>query len=365
MNVSLSLLRRTSSILAPGALLAVLLAPADDAEARSLNLSWSPPKKAVADPAAPRRPGDADYVDPGPFAGPVAEKRAGEVVFSTAPIGMTAADDAAAIESWDLAGPLYIRYFAAESQQNLLPQCREADRRVFMDAMVNPAEGAPWQGDAVISLRHLRVESPELRPVGSVTAALTDSFGTPTTLWDRAHKPDDAIVAFNSALVPQLVEGENQVVFKVQIECNGRALDLANGTLSVSVTAGRKAAWLKAYGTRPPVPTFKDNAATSAKVLELMRARDDWRNEEIRGAVVSSDAWEPVRNELTGVLVKYRLSTLLLVHDVGEPNPDVCKGIDVLVSKDPAGSSLAFEGVGTNVPLPCSTLPPAPRSGAR
>ena len=319
------------------------------------SISWSPPRRPAADPNAPLKAGAAGYVDPGAFAGPVAERRAGEVVFSSAPISLTATDDAAAISTWDLSTPLHMRFFAEESQQNLLPGCE--DRRFTVNLMVNPPEGAPFMGDAVLLLRAFKLAEPTARPAATLTSDAAQSFRAPTT-WSAQEDPKLGIVrTFNAEVVPQLVPGDNLLAFRVSLDCRGRDVTVADGELTVVVTEATKATYLKAYGTRLPAPTHPENGSISRQILSVLAGDANWAEDRLLGAQVTSAAWEPIRNELTGVLTGHRIGALILTHRQDEPNPDVCVATATRFVRDASGGPLRYEGGAQGWALPCSSAP--------
>jgi hypothetical protein len=67
---------------------------------------------------------EAAYIDPGPWSGPLAQKHAGKVVFSSSPIPYDGTDDSSMYTTYTLGEPLFIRMWSKDSPNNLRP-CAE------------------------------------------------------------------------------------------------------------------------------------------------------------------------------------------------------------------------------------------------
>lgn len=302
--------------------------------------------------------GDGDYVDPGPAYGPVAAKRAGQVVFSSAPIPMDAADDSTAYASYTLGAPLYIRYFAADSPHNLMPRCSEP--HVVLRAEVNGeyAGKAPsfWNSFGGYDVSDLNT-----RGASSLSNEIDLAFTTPST-WtgEREVAGEAAVREFNGQVIPKLKEGSNDLRVLVTMMCSGAEADdpiVAEGTLKIDVPAGGVAAYLTKFGTRLGKSPHPDNKKLVPQILKAMQNKSDWDNEDFIGAQVISEDWEPVRNEYTGVLTELRVTAALIVRAKKESSKEACRLFTMGFGKDPAGGSLYYAWTGDMTPFPCSNAP--------
>jgi hypothetical protein len=308
--------------------------------------------------AGPLSPGDTGYLDPGPFSGPLAQKYAGQFVFSSKPISAQEADDSSVYASYNLGEPLYIRTFDRESPHNLKPGCKQP-RRLFR-ADVNgkfagkvpatiPGFGNYWE------------DVPATRGGVSLTYDLATPLNTPTT-WslERESHANSLIRTFNSGVVAQLQEGPNTVHLVMTLDCGtADATDLvaAEGTLSVNVAPGAKKKYLAKFGTTLGPSPHPENAKLAPQIIKVMKNKRDWDNEDFMGAEVVSDDWQPIRNQDTGALVAKSVVAALVVHSKEEPNPDVCRLFTMSYARDVAGGALYFNGTGQPTPFPCANAP--------
>jgi hypothetical protein len=303
-------------------------------------------------------PGAAGYVDPGAPYGPVAAKRAGQVVFSAAPIAMDSADDSSAYTTYKLGEPLYIRYFGAEAPHNLMPRCESP--QIVLRAEVN-GEYAGKAPSYWSSFGGYAVGDTKTRGASSLSNELDLAFTTPS-LWtpEREVAGEAAVRRFNAQVIPKLKDGANDVRVLVTMMCSGADDSdpiVAEGTLRVEAAPGAVAAYTKKFGTRLGPSPHPENAKLVPQIIKAMQAKSDWDNEDFIGAQVVSEDWEPVRNEYTGVLVELRVTAALIVRQKKEPNQDACRLFTMGFGKDPAGGSLFYAWTGDSTPFPCSNAP--------
>lgn len=305
------------------------------------------------------KPGDDGYLDPGPAYGPVAAKRAGQVVFSAAPIAMDSADDSKAYAgSYTLGEPLYIRYFAAESAHNLMPRC--SGPSIVLRAEVNGeyAGKAPsyWE-----SFGSYEVGDPATRGASSLSNELDLAFTTASTWTGEREVAGEATVReFNAQVVPKLKEGSNDLRVLVTMMCSGADDDdpiVAEGALKVEVPAGGVAAYLRKFGTQLGKSPHAENKKLVPQIIKAMKAKSDWDNEDFIGAQVISEDWEAVRNEYTGIVTERRITAALIVRAKKETSPEACRLFTMGFGKDPEGGPLYYAWTGDMTPFPCSNAP--------
>jgi hypothetical protein len=303
-------------------------------------------------------PGSSTYVDPGPHYGPIAAKRAGQVVFSSAPIAMDSADDSAVYATYKLGEPLYIRYWAAESAHNLMPNCSEP--RTVLRAEVN-GEYAGKAPSYWGSFGGYDVGDTKTRGASSLSNELDLAFTSPS-LWsaEREIAGEAAVREFNAQVIPKLHEGSNELRVVVTMMCSGADESdpiVGDGTLKVEVAPGGGAAYLQKFGTTIGKSPHPENKKLVPQIIKAMQAKSDWDNEEFLGASVVSDDWEPVRNEYTGVLTELRVTAALVVRQKKETSKEACRLFTMGFGKDPAGGSLYYVWTGDSTPFPCSNAP--------
>lgn len=306
----------------------------------------------------PLQAGDSEYVDPGPWDGPVAQKHAGKVLFSSKPIAVDATDDSSIYTEYTLGDPLFIRFYAKESPHNLLPACKEP--RVIFRSDINGEHKGKHSGqmssfgDILISEKLARARGAHTLSGATNTPITTD----PATIEDKEKA--EIIERFTSGVIARLHEGTNTVRIVVDLDC-GFTKDTnplyAEGTLTVMVKPGAVAEYLAKYGPKLAASPHHDNAKLVPEIIEVMKAMPDWSNEEIKGASVTSKDWIPMRNDLTGVLVKKRVDAAVVVRAKKETNPEACRVFDLSFERDVAGGPLMFGGVGESKPFPCSNAP--------
>lgn len=300
--------------------------------------------------AAPR------HVDLGPWAGPLAQKHAGEVVFSSAPIRFDAADDSAAFTTYALGDPLFMRFWAKDAPTNLLP-CKGytlSDDSGYSITFYADVDGA---GKAAFGSYSLGTKLVDKRQMSTLSKDPERAFTSPSLLGSRDDDP--TIRGFNSTVVPKLHEGKNTLRIVVALSCVTGTENpvLAEGTLDVQVPPGSKETYLAKYGPRVQPSPHPENARLVPEILAAMQKKGDWDNEVFIGASVTSEAWEPVRNPDTGVLTAYEINALLFVRAKSEKDPDACRVFDMSYRRDPAGGTLYYAGTGDSRPFPCSGAP--------
>lgn len=307
---------------------------------------------------APVEPGSEGYVDPGPWDGPVAQKHAGKVLFSSQAIALDASDDSSIYADYELGAPLFIRFFAKESPHNLLPGCTHP-RAIFRSDVNGEHAGKASAymssfGDIHIGEKLLRV-----RGAHSLTGNTRMPITTPVASVDDKDAAD-VISKFTSGIVTRLREGKNTIRIVVDLDC-GASSDknplYAEGMLNVTVKPGGVAEYLAKFGPQVAASPHPENEKLVPEIIEIMKAMPDWSNEDVLGARVTSRDWNPVRNELTGVLIRKRIDAVVVVHAKKEPNAEACRIFTLGFERDVAGGPLMFGGVGGNKPIPCSSAP--------
>lgn len=304
-----------------------------------------------------RRPGSAGYVDPGPWDGPLAQKHAGKVLFSSAPIPFNGADDSSLYARYELGDPLYIRLFSAESPANLLPGCEEPRANFRLDlngagagkatAYLEPFGGATFGAKAAQQ---------------RIAVSLTSDSSIPITADPATVDKESAetISAFAAKAIVPLREGENTLRVVVDLDCgassNANPL-LAEGTLTVNVKPGTKTAYLSKAGPKIEPSPHPENDALVPEILSAMKSVPDWNNEIVIGARVTSPGWTPVRHEETGVLIRRSISAVLVVRARSEANPEACRLFELGFSRDVDGGPLELDGIGQSTAFVCSNAP--------
>jgi hypothetical protein len=307
-----------------------------------------------------KRNSEAPHVDPGPWSGPLAQKHAGKVVFSSAPIPHDGADDSAMYTTYTLGEPLFIRMWSKDAPHNLHPCGRGAAiGPVVLKADVNDEHaGKPvheWEG-----FGYYEVSSIEKRIAMTLSNDTDAAF---TTRVDYAGGKEDrgrvAIRAWNTEVVAKLREGQNKVRVVVGLACRtGKGVTpIAEGTLDVTVPPGGLAAYQAKYAPRAPTSPHPDNAKIAREIIAAMKKLSDWNNEIFVGALVTSEDWQPVRHQDTGALVAYEVSALLYVRLKKEKNENACRQFEMLYRRDPAGGGLYRAGTGSSRTFPCSIAP--------
>jgi len=324
-------------------------------ERSSTEPAASPSPPAPAQPAERARPAPAPAeskpafvrVDPGEIGGPLAEAYTGKVVFSTQPIPWTGADGSSIIESYALDGPLYARFWSADSIHNLVEGCIGRPT-VYVRASVNDGEEFPVTDFMPKTRVYVAM---------AITEELSTSLATPTQVGDRAA--DEAVRRWNGRIVPLLEVGDNTVRLELQTSCQGtKTVTLAEGTLRVTVTAAARAAYIKKYGPHLPRSTHPDAAVIVPGIRAALA--DKWQNTEVVGAVAIGKSWDIKRHAASGVPL-YRHGTAVVVgRKKDESNPEVCEAHFVGVRQEASGSGferhIRYNGVGVGGPhhIPCS-----------
>ncbi len=306
------------------------------------------------------------HIPPGPWAGPMAEKHAGEVVFSSAPIPMDGKDDSAAYATYTLGDPLFMRFWSKDSPNNLQPcEMRSlsgdfAVRQVTLHADIN-GEGAskPIAELPSFDSYGLSEDDSAKRQMKGLSNELERAFTTPSTFGgDRASR-DDAVRNFNAYIVPKLHEGENTLRIVVALSCvtKPERTVLAEGSIKVRVVPGAKEAYLAKYATKVPPSPHPENDRLARDIVAAMKKKPDWDSEVLVGASVTSEAWQPVRHPDTGVLIAQEIEALLFVRKRSEKDPENCRAFHMHYRRDPAGGTLYYSGTGSSTFVPCSAAP--------
>ncbi|MRG91508.1 hypothetical protein [Polyangium spumosum] len=307
---------------------------------------------------APAAPGDGDYADPGAWEGPLHQKYAGKVVFSSKPIPKDGADDSSVYTAYTLGGPLYGRFWSKESPHNLMPKC--SDPRHIMRVDVN-GEHAGKPPSQVPSFDLAKFSANKTRTMASLTGELEVPFTTASTVtFTKADGDTRAIRDFNALVVPKLKEGDNTVRVIVSLDCGAsRDTDplVAEGTLEVKVEPGAKKEYLTKYGAQLAPSQHPENTKLAPQIVKLVDDKPDWDNEVVLGARVISDQWEPVRNKITGVLTHHVIEAAVVVRLKKETDENACRVFPIGVTRDAAGGSIRWGGNGSGIPFPCVNAP--------
>jgi hypothetical protein len=313
-----------------------------------------------------KKTGEAAYIDPGPWHGPLAKKYAGKVVFSSAPIAFDGADDSSMYTTYTLGDPLFIRMWSKDSAHNLHP-CTERSMATMAEIpptislkadVNNESVGKPlrdWEGFGYYE---------EGKPTERIAMMLSNESDLAfTTRVDYAAGIDKmgeiAVRAWNTKIIPKLRDGKNTIHVVIGLSCMTKTqlVPIADGTLEVNVPPGALAAYLEKYAPHPPKSPNPDNEAISRDILAAMKKLPDWDNEIFVGALVTSEDWLPVRNDETGVLVAYEIDALLYVRLKQEKDPNACRQFKMTYRRDAAGGPLYRAGTGTSYNFPCNAAP--------
>jgi hypothetical protein len=328
----------------------------DDASASGVAIAPAD-AAAPAKPAKPDRtlkPGAAGYVDPGEPYGPVAAKRAGQVVFSSAPIARDAKDDRAALTTYKLGAPLHVSFFGDLVPHNLLPWCTQPTLAFRAEVNGEYAGQAPtgWQ-----AFGGMDVMNTKERPAASLAG---DLAVTTPSVWSLDREADSArtVRMFNADVVPKLVEGRNDVRVAVTMQClAAKATDpvVAEGSIKIEVAAGGVTAYAKKFGTRLGKSPHQDNKKLVPQIIKATEAAVT--RYTVLGAQVASSEWESIRHKVTGVVIEQRLTAALIVRLNGVTAPEQCVLETAVFRKDPADTTVRYRSSGTTTPFPCSNAP--------
>lgn len=311
----------------------------------------------AAKPSKPDRtlkPGSEGYVDPGEPYGPVAAKRAGQVVFSSAPIARDAKDDRAALTTYKLGAPLHIAFFGELVPHNLVPWCTQPTLAFRAEVNGEYAGEAPTGWTA---FGGMDVTNTKERPAASMSGDL--AFTTPS-VWSLDRAADDArtVQMFNADVVPKLVEGSNDVRVAVTMQClAAKDTDpvVAEGSIRIEVASGGVTAYAKKFGTRMGKSPHKDNKKLVPQLIKLAEAAVT--RYDVLGAQVASEAWEAIRHKVTGVVIEHRITAALIVRPKDATLAEGCALETAVFSKDPADDVVRYKSSGTTTPFPCSNAP--------
>ncbi|HZF53363.1 MAG TPA: hypothetical protein VE093_32150 [Polyangiaceae bacterium] len=298
-------------------------------------------------------------VDPGPWSGPLHQKYAGQVIFSSKPIPKDGADDSSVYKEYTLGEPLYARFWSKDSPHNLMAKCSDRHRHIIRVDVNGEHAGKP--GARMPSIDLMQFPDNKTHTMASLTGDVDVPFTTATTLkFTKDDSDSRAVREFNATVVPKLKEGDNTVRVLVNLDC-GASNDsdpvVAEGTLKVKVAPGAKQEYLAKYGTQLAPSTHPENAKLAPQIAKLVDDKPDWDNEVVLGARVLSPEWEPVRNQLTGVLTHHAIDAVVVVRLKKETDENACRAFPILITRDAAGGSIRWGGNGSGVPFPCSGAP--------
>ncbi len=299
-------------------------------------------------------------VDPGAWAGPLAQKYAGKVVFSSEPILMNGTDDKGASSTITLGEPLFMQFWSEDSPLNLLP-CRStfgneaATRRADYWLDLNGAgTGKPVTELVDLGGYPISDGAATQRHWHSLSATPEHSFASPFVI--GATDQDEAVRIFNGQIVPAMHEGANTLRVVVQIRCasEDKSRVFAEGTLTVNVPPGGVAAYMATFADRLQPSTHPENAELVPQIIATVKRQREWQTNNIIAASVISPAWEPVRNDDTGVLTGYEIGAVVIMHAASEPNATRCQAVDFTFHRDAAGGSLELLGASESTDVACS-----------
>jgi hypothetical protein len=315
---------------------------------------------------ATKKKDDFARIDPGPWSGPLAQKHAGKVVFSSSPIPHDGTDDSAMYTTYTLGEPLFIRMWSKDSPHNLRA-CAERSmgtgaavgQTVVLKADVNNESAKKplheWEG-----FGYYQEGDPEERM--SMTLSNQTDFAFTQRIDYAAGKEEMGRIvvrAWNTDNIPKLREGKNTIRVVVGLSCLTKkdVTPVAEGTLEVVVPPGGLAAYLDKYSPRAPTSPHPENPTISRDIIAAMKKLPDWSNEIFVGALVTSEDWQPVRNQETGVLVAYEIEALLYVRLKKEKDPNACRQFSMSYRRDAAGGDLYRAGTGDSYTFPCNVAP--------
>ncbi|MDI3290255.1 hypothetical protein QHF83_43485 [Polyangium sp. 15x6] len=308
---------------------------------------------------APAAPGSKDYVDPGAWEGPLHQKYAGQVVFSSKPIPKDGADDSSIYTEYTLGDPLYARFWSKESPHNLMPKCDNRQRHILRIDVNGENAGKP--ASQISSFDLIEFNDNKVRTMASLTGELEVPFTKASTVtFTKADNDTRALREFNAIMVPKLKEGDNTVRVLVSMDCGAsRDTDplVAEGTLKVKVKPGAKQEYLAKYGAQLAPSPHPENDKLAPEITKLVDDKPDWDNEIVLGSRVISAQWEPIRNQITGVLTHYTLDAAVVVRLKKEKDENACRVFNIGITRDAAGGSIRWGGVGSDMPFPCMNAP--------
>lgn len=289
----------------------------------------------------PRKVGDDGYVDPGPWTGPVAERRAGQVVLSAEPLSGSSTDDKSVYQEYELGDPLYISYFSTDSPGNLL---RGGYGDVVVRVVVNDDYSMGKWG-SILDKRQVRWSERRLAESLTDDRAFTSPETSPHSYVSRK---------FNELVVARLREGTNSVRVRVALEWEHNPNDavIADQTFTVRVAPGAVEAYLRRYGTTLAKSPHAENKALAAPIAGVVKSHPDWSKLELLGSIVDSPEWEPFRNQF-GTLVARRVQVSVVFKESAMKSPNDCRLVWMVVDKDVAGGSLRYGGKIDETWFPC------------
>ncbi len=291
----------------------------------------------------PLKVGDDDYADPGPWTGPVAERRAGQVVFSAEPLSATSTDDKSVYQDYALGDPLHISYFSSDSPHNLM---RGLVARVVVRVVVNDVYEPRQRLGAVL------YSSGGTWSKSRIVDSLHDgrAFTIPET-----SPPSPTARKFNELVVARLREGTNSVRVSVSLEREHSSNDdqvIAEQTITIRVAPGAVDAYLERYGTTIKKSPHAENKALAGPIAAVLEGHPDWSKLELLGSVVDSPEWEPFRNQF-GTLVARRVQASVVFKESAMKSPNDCRLVRMVFAKDVAGGSLGYGGKLDETWFPC------------
>lgn len=287
--------------------------------------------------------GDDGYVDPGPWTGPLAERRAGQVVFSAEPLSASSTDDEGVYQDYQLGDPLHISYFSSDSPHNLM---RGLVARVVVRVVVNDTYEPRQRLGAVVD------SSGGTWSKSRIAGSLADgrALTSPET-----SPPSSVARKFNELVVARLREGTNSVRVSVSLEREHGSNDdrvIADQTITFHVAPGAVDAYLRRYGTTLKKSPHAENKALAAPIAALVKSHPNWSKLELLGSVVDSPEWEPFRNQL-GILVARRIEASVVFKKSEMKSPNDCRLVRIVVVKDVAGGSPQYGGTIDETWFPC------------
>jgi hypothetical protein len=279
--------------------------------------------------------------------GPLGAKYSGQVVFHSKPIASQSANDSSIIHRYTLGEPLFARFWASNSPNNVRGE--NCGASVKVEAKVNGMRVLLWNDDQFAAEDYDTL----------VTASLTDNDETPLTApWTGSEKTQTQR-NFQYAIVPALHDGTNQLEVRAYGGCEADKRDttLARGTLEIDAPPGSIDA---ALSTIADYPRSKLAGQDEINAEVATQVQDQWHDREVVGAALASDDWEPIREEATGRLVAKQTYVEVFYHMKDEANPRVCEVQTYTVERDVAGGSLRVGHADAARYYPCARAPKAP-----
>lgn len=285
-----------------------------------------------------------------PHSTAVANKYAGQFVFSNRPVPYEAKSEEGFLTSLTLKDTVHVRFWGSDTPKNLVPNCRGDVYQILYSVSIN---GSKRKTLDLTSVKGAKATG--LRPT------LHGPLTTQTTLGDALTRKTMRFVReWNSFVVPRLKVGNNTVNLSAKVRC-ARTLDgnavIASKDIAIKVGAGDQAEYVKKYGPHlAPSPLPEGD-----KLMPLIIAEKTYRDRDVVGGRFGS-GWVIKHHKYNGRPM-YRYATVVLVTRLrNETSLDVCETHDISVKQQSLDGDSKYSktpvvyGSGGRVPIACSAV---------